>query len=432
MVEETLDVTRFILAVSSLNSLADPVLTGHNYRVAYLSFVLARELTYSTSFLYTVLLSGLLHDVGLLLSSSQEVNLVKVVEDSGDRFNIQVHAEIGYRLLKEFPFFSKIANTIRYHHTFFVDYLHNPKGIPYASMIIHAADRIDVFVSSRLNAESPYYTQVPKLKRELEEYLLRVKGTQLDPTLVRLFLTKISPKESFWFEFLGDSLKRDLELLLSSFSAKMPIQLFYQLAQIFAYLIDFKSPFTATHSSGVAQVATSLASLFNFTSPDLKKMKVAGLLHDLGKVAVPKRILEKKGRLTENEYCLMKSHVFHTFKILKELSVHGEVLEWASYHHETLDGKGYPFKLSAKELSLGSRIMAVADVFTALMEDRPYKKGMKPREALSIIEEMTKNKKLDARVFAVLKANFKTIEGHRRVAQGRAVRLYEELKRVFY
>jgi HD-GYP domain-containing protein (c-di-GMP phosphodiesterase class II) len=128
----------------------------------------------------------------------------------------------------------------------------------------------------------------------------------------------------------------------------------------------------------------------------------------------------------------MKSHVFHTFKILKELSVHGEVLEWASYHHETLDGKGYPFKLSAKELSLGSRIMAVADVFTALMEDRPYKKGMKPREALSIIEEMTKNKKLDARVFAVLKANFKTIEGHRRVAQERAVRLYKELKRVFY
>jgi HD-GYP domain-containing protein (c-di-GMP phosphodiesterase class II) len=161
-------------------------------------------------------------------------------------------------------------------------------------------------------------------------------------------------------------------------------------------------------------------------------MKVAGLLHDVGKVAVPKSILEKKGRLTEEEFCFMKSHVFYTFKILKELSVQREILEWASYHHETLDGNGYPFKLSAKELSLGSRIMAVADVFTALMEDRPYKKGMEPAKALSIIEEMTRDKKLDARVFAVLKANFKTIESHRRVAQERAVRLYKEIKEIFY
>ncbi|WP_456435864.1 HD-GYP domain-containing protein [Thermovibrio ammonificans] len=428
---ETVNLSKFLLAVSSINSLADPVLNDHNYRVAFIAYTVAREVTYSPSFIHNVLVSGLLHDIGLLLTSYEDAKLVKELEDPELGVKIHAHAEVGYRLLKEFPILKAEAIAVRYHHIPYRDFVEQQdKFIPFASLIIHLADRVDVFVSARVNRESPF-SSIPHLLSPLEEYLLKQRGTLLDPALVDIFLGKVAPKEAFWYHLLSqETLKRDLERLLVSFSSRMPVEFFYQLSQLFAYLIDFKSPFTATHSSGVAQTAVSLASFFNFTSPDLRKMRVAGLLHDVGKVAIPREILEKPGRLTEEEFSIMKSHVFYTFKILEELDACRNVLEWASYHHETLDGNGYPFKLAAKDLSLGSRIMAVADIFTALMEDRPYKKGLPVQTAFEILEQLSSQRKIDVRVYRVLRKNYEMIEKQRSTAQQRARELYNKLKSI--
>jgi len=426
--EKTLDISRFLLAVSSINSLADPVLSNHNYRVAYISFLLARKLTYNNQFLSNVIVAGLLHDIGLLLSSTRDLMLVKNPEESEDGGRIHLHSEIGYRLLKNFPLFSRVAQAIRYHHLPFRDFVNLRRDPPYASQVLHVADRIDVFMSSRLEGKEPY-SSYPELLGELEDYLLRSALKHLDPRLVRLFLKEIAPKEAFWFELFNEScLKESLERFLSGYSMKLPFEAFFNLSQILAYLIDFKSPFTATHSSGVAQTAVSLASLLSFTSPDLKKMKVAGLLHDIGKVAIPVDIVEKPGKLTGKERNLMKAHVYYTYKIISRLELERNILEWASFHHETLDGKGYPFKLRAKELPLGSRIMAVADIFTALMEDRPYKKGLSLREAVRVLDSLADASKLDKRIVRLLKDNLKRIETGRRTAQEKAQKLYDSLR----
>ncbi len=431
MFEKTLDISKFLLAVSSINSLTDPVLSNHNYRVAYISFLLARRLTYNNEFLSNVIVAGLLHDIGLLLlTSAEDILLVKSPEEEEDGERIHLHAEVGYRLLKNFPLFSKVARSIRYHHLPFREFVNHGKSPPYSSQILHVADRIDVFLSARLEGREPY-REYSKILGQLEEYLKRLALRFLDPRLVKLFLRELAPKEAFWFElFNEDYLKESLELFLSNFSMKLPFEAFFNLSQILAYLIDFKSPFTATHSSGVAQTAVSLASLLNFTSPDLKKMKVAGLLHDIGKVAIPKSILEKPGKLTVEEMSLMKSHVYYSYKIISKLELERNILEWASFHHETLDGKGYPFKLKAKELPLGSRIMAVADIFTALMEERPYKKGLSLREAVRVLETLGEANKLDRRIVKLLKENLKRIERGRRTAQERAQRLYDSLREV--
>jgi len=428
--EKTLDISKFLLAVSSINSLADPVLSNHNYRVAYISFLIARKLTYNNQFLSTVIIAGLLHDIGLLLlNPPEDIALVKNPEAEEEE-RVHLHAEVGYRLLKSFPLFSKVAQAIRYHHLPFEEYVAQRGARPYASQVLHIADRIDVFVSARaegMGGCKKFY----KVLKELEDYLKKVEGKFLDPKLIKIFLKDIAPKEAFWFELFSDEyLKESLENFLSSFTMRLPFEAFYELAQIMAYLIDFKSPFTAAHSSGVSQTATSLASLFKFSSPDLKKMKVAGLLHDIGKVAIPGGILEKPAKLTQEEKSLVKAHVYYSYKILSKLELEKNIVEWAAYHHETLDGKGYPFKLKARELPLGSRIMAVADIFTALMEDRPYKKGVSLLKAVRILDSLADANKLDKRIVKVLKANLKSIETGRRTAQERARKVYNSLREV--
>ena len=428
--QSPVDISRFLLAVSSMSGLIDPVLNSHNYRVAFISYSIAREISFSAEFLYNILVAGLLHDIGLLLVSKEEdVAFVKSTKPTWSKERIHLHAEIGYELLKQFPYFSKIAKIVRYHHYSYCEI--KKLGAPISSAILHMADRIDTIIFEELekdNTGNPYKF-VSVIKEKVESYLSSFKGDIFNQKLVEIFLKKVNPRESFWFELLNEScLKESLEELLKSFSQKLPFEAFYDLSKMLAYLIDFKSPFTATHSSGVAQTSLSLATLFNFTSPDLKKIEVAGLLHDVGKIAVPKEILEKPGKLTPEEYNIMKSHVFFSYRIISKLSIDTNIVEWAAYHHETLDGSGYPFRLNANDLSLGSRIMAVADVFTALMEDRPYKKGLSIKETVAIIEKMVEEGKLDRTVVNVLKKNLKKVDFHRKKAQERARELYLSLR----
>lgn len=426
---QTIDISKFLLAISSMNGLSDPAINNHNYRVAFLSYLIGKEISFSNEFLYNLLVSGLLHDIGLLLVHiSEDIALLKNPSEKETK-KIHLHAEIGYELLKKFPYFSKIAKIVKYHHYSYQEAISSPH-IPFSAAIVNLADRIDIFIINNADPEEPY-SNISKVLPKLEKFLNRQKGKTFSPKLVDLFLNKISHQEAFWYEILNEEcLKETLEYLLKSFDNKLPSEAFYDLSQILAYLIDFKSPFTATHSSGVAQTAASLASFFKFTSPDLKKIKIAGLLHDIGKVAIPLNILEKQGKLTEEEFNVMKSHVFYSYKIISRLNVDNDIIEWASYHHETLDGTGYPFRLAAKELSLGSRVMAVADIFTALREDRPYKKGLPPERAVSIIEELAQKNKLDKRVVKILKGNLSNISMQVEESQKRAKELYQDLRSI--
>ena len=149
-------------------------------------------------------------------------------------------------------------------------------------------------------------------------------------------------------------------------------------------------------------------------------------MHDLGKLAVDNAILEKDAALNAKEFNEVRAHTYYTYYLLDSIPEFGEIKQWAAYHHERLDGTGYPFHINGDFLPLGSRIMAVADTFTAIAEDRPYRKGIEANKTVEILRNMACRQVLDERLVELLIKNYETIDMLRQAAQRGAVRYYEE------
>jgi putative nucleotidyltransferase with HDIG domain len=154
-----------------------------------------------------------------------------------------------------------------------------------------------------------------------------------------------------------------------------------------ARAIDAKSPWTAGHSERVTQLALEMGQHLGFTQESLDLLNRAGLLHDIGKIATPAEILDKPGRLTDEERRIICQHPEKGERILEPIEDFAAIVPIAMQHHERFDGKGYPAGLAGEEITLGARILAVADVFDAVTSERPYRKGMPFEKAIGIIKE---------------------------------------------
>ena len=172
-------------------------------------------------------------------------------------------------------------------------------------------------------------------------------------------------------------------------------------------VISSKDQFTSEHSLEVSSIAKAIGLYLGFSSEHLEKLELAGLLHDLGKLILPQKILNKTGKLTAQEFEIIKMHPFYTYKTLIQVKGMEEIARWAGYHHERLDGSGYPFHLTAKDLEIESRIIQVADVLAALLENRVYRRAFNFREVYQILNEEISKGKLDGQVVeAALKVIF--------------------------
>jgi len=181
------------------------------------------------------------------------------------------------------------------------------------------------------------------------------------------------------------------------------------LAYFISLIIDSRSRFTARHSAGVAKSSELLGSLMGLSKTEIFELKIAGYLHDIGKLAIPTELLEKPSALTPNERALIKSHVYGTYQILRQIKGLESITQIAVMHHERNNGHGYPFGKTSTELSTPQKIMEIADVFTALAEDRPYRPALEKQGVLNIIEGMIKNDELDRDIFSVLANNYDVI-----------------------
>ena len=160
-----------------------------------------------------------------------------------------------------------------------------------------------------------------------------------------------------------------------------------RLALAFAEIVDAKSPFTGSHSQSVARIAEGVAIDLGLPDADVVDVRRAALLHDIGKLGVPNSILDKPGRLEASEFEVIRRHPELSLRILAPVPAFAAVAEMAACHHERLDGRGYFRGLTEPELSMGARIVAVADVFEALTADRPYRSAMPVEAALAILRE---------------------------------------------
>jgi len=164
-----------------------------------------------------------------------------------------------------------------------------------------------------------------------------------------------------------------------------------------AYTIDFRNEFTASHTITTASISLELGKLLDMDAAELEKIQLGAYLHDIGKIATPPEILGKTGALTSEEMRIMRKHVETTGKILTGYTDE-DVFRIAYRHHEKLDGSGYPEQLRAEQLTMSERIVAVADLISALVGKRSYKEGFPKEKVLEILRQQKDAGKLCSRV----------------------------------
>ena len=293
--------------------------------------------------------------------------------------------------IKKLPFYTDVTNVILYHHE-------NADGtgpfrkkweeIPLFARIIHLCDTIDIIGNTGGYDQQNW--------EQAKAYLVKYENTIFDAECVKAFLEVFS--EEKFADMGGEELEKRLWEKVPRKKQFCDEKTCKDLADFFAQIVDYKSEFTGMHSIGVAKKAAALAEHLGYDRLDIQKIYLAGALHDIGKMAIGNEILEKPGRLTDEEFSKMKNHAGYTYMILSEVEDFEEIRDWAALHHEKLDGSGYPFGKTAEELNEPERILACVDIYQALTEDRPYKKGMTHEQACGILEDMAQKGWIDAKI----------------------------------
>jgi HD-GYP domain-containing protein (c-di-GMP phosphodiesterase class II) len=359
-----------VAALSSALDVTVHGLAGHHRRMSYLSLRLGMALRLPASRLRRVFLAASLHDVGAILGPQW-------VGEPPGAAERDAYARAGAEFLRTSEALFQIADVVAHHQR---PYLGGREDAPLESRIVAVADAVE----RRIVPGVPILGQRAAIERELGA----AAGPELDPVLVVAFLD-VSRAEGFWLDLVGEDLDASItELTAEWVHQPMGAGTMIDVGRIFANLIDHRSAFTARHSVCVAEVAPVLAEEVGMAVDDLQDITLAALLHDLGKLAVPSDLLERAGPLAAEEMLVLRQHPYQTWRILGRIRGLERVRRWAAQHHERVDGNGYPFRVEGRRLSLGSRVMAVADVVTALTEDRPYRRGMSATDTARLLRAM--------------------------------------------
>ncbi|WP_206811032.1 HD-GYP domain-containing protein [Paradesulfitobacterium ferrireducens] len=348
----------------------------HGERVAYISLCLGKMMGLRQEDLFHLTVAGLLHDIGAIAEFRQ---------CHGAPQRMREHSLVGAKMVENFPAGEILAPAIRYHHEAPVRE-HGVTGVdaqevPLFARILALADHLDIMMERRVQT----YAERERLIRWVKEN----SGRLVFPEVAQVF-TKVAGREAFWLNLeqpdLPNIVLGQLELKGISLSNwEWDRGFTVLLAEMFAGLVDQKSQFTARHSHAVAETVQELAAALSWDKEKQREIYLAGLLHDLGKLAVPNKILDKPGKLELEELEIIRTHSYYTHRLLTEAGFPAELVEWAAYHHERMDGLGYPFGFTANDLTIGSRLMTIADIFAALTEERPYREALSAGKALEIL-----------------------------------------------
>ena len=353
-------------------------LTEHGSRVAYIVFRMLHKAELCSAIeLRDLCLLAHIHDIGAY--KTEEISRMLQFETH----NVWGHCSYGYLFIRYFSPLKKLAPAILFHHAarnLLKEQEELTPSIRNVAQIIHIADRIDVSMSVE-----------GKSWKDTRRSLIKGRGTAYAPHLVdlaaKLNLTQTIEEEQRtdpdYFDFLT--------------SIPLSTEDTTDYLKMLVFLIDFRSSYTATHTITTTSISYELALLLDLPESQINQILCGSLLHDLGKIAIPMEILEFPGKLSSQAMSIMMTHVDLTEEIFGG-AIDETIQRISLRHHEKLDGSGYPRGLTAKELTVAERLVAIADIISALTGKRSYKDSFPKDKIIAILTNMKNTGLLDSSI----------------------------------
>jgi len=357
--------------------------TNHSKRIAVLCAKMGKTLGKNPEEITALAICALLHDSALteyILSERKDGN-----HDTA----MKKHCEIGQQNVDALCFKTNVKNFVLYHHEHADGTgpfgIKEGKGGPLEAELITIADSIDV----DHHLQRLKQNELPAIRN----IIVQGTGKHYSQTAAKTLLEILD-----WptVQSLKDNvIKQTASDTLVPWTVDIQTDTVFGLAGFIARIIDYKSFFTQKHSTQIANKAWLMGKHYKYEPDVLAELYLAASLHDIGKLAVPSEVLEKPGRLTDEEFEIIKRHIHLTKELLDDVEGFETICQWASNHHEKLDGSGYPFGKKAPELDFNSRLLINLDLYQAISEERPYHLARNHADTMSILYEMADQGKID-------------------------------------
>lgn len=393
-----------IVIQRTLDSMDDR-LAGHGEKVAYIMYKLLKcHGGYSDEEILRMITLAVFHDIGVYKIEERD-HIVDI--DLEIPMN---HSVYGYLFIKYFSPLSDLADIVLGHHLYPKDFNDSAKvKIPKEALILNLADSIAV-LQLHFNKIDPMLILNKSSNDLLEEHKELFKKACNEYDLIEKIETDTYLNELY--EILD---KREL--------SRREIIAY---ARMLNYAIDFRSESTVVHTITVEEISWQISKMLGLDDYKSTIIKIASMLHDIGKLSIPINILEKKGKLTQEEFEIIKCHTIVGYNILSNMGI-DDIRDIATLHHEKLNGTGYPFYLKGDNISKEARIVAVADVLSALIGKRSYKDEFSKDEVISILSNMASNYEIDKDICKLVIENYDYIEKRVKANTKNTLKLYKNL-----
>ncbi len=398
-----LTASELAIAFSQGLDIAEGKAMGHAQRVCYIATMLADAVGLEAQPRSGVYFGALLHDIGVTLAASDMCRVAGVDEDalfgpsplrSPEELRSELvfadatavadamhqHCILGAETIDALELPEEAKSAVAAHHERW-----DGRGFPGAlagdaivieARIVAVADMAEVIIAGETNALAA--------RRRFPAAIERHAGTALDPSLVASLL-QLARGDEFWLGLHSEDLPDMLHAMRGSLDTRKSRKRVMRFAEVFADIADAKGGHTAGHSRRTADGAEKLATSIELDAGHIEMIRIAALLHDVGLLGVPARVMSKPDILSVAEMQLMRQHPSNSEMVLAPLAGFEEIAFWISRHHERPDGRGYPDMLTGDEIPLESRILSVADVYSALTAERPHRGAVTGKDAKQIL-----------------------------------------------
>ncbi|AWK53094.1 phosphohydrolase [Clostridium beijerinckii] len=375
--KENFEVTlkQVILIIHRTINSVDKRLLNHGEQVAYIMMnLLKADGSYSDEEILEICAVSVFHDIG-----AYKVTEIDKLVEVDTRKPIE-HAIYGALFIKYFSPLSDLYKIVLTHHFTFKYFEDKHMNVMCKEgLLLNFADYIDrVYLNKKSFNKGNFEDDKGNyLKKHIDlfveadrkfDFVSKIVNGTFEDELYSFFETKIINREE-----------------VISYS------------KMLAYSIDFRSEATVKHTITVEAISYQIAKICGLDEEKLTRIRIASVLHDIGKIGIPVEILEKPGKVSHEEFEIIKSHAMIGYNILSELNI-DDIRNVATLHHEKLDGSGYPFGLKAEQLSTEIRIIAIADIISALIGVRSYKGIFSKDKTINILLDMVNNNKIDGSI----------------------------------